>query len=222
MNEEELRDVLANHREWLAGNGGERANLEGANLRHANLCGAHLSGANLSYADLRGANLRGADLGGALLGDASLGGADLSYAELEGADLRYADIRGANFYRARLSGAGLDGTLQDTTTLFLALQCPEVGAFIGWKKCRDGVVVKLRITANAKRSSATSRKCRASRARVLEVIGGKKGRSIYDPDFLYEVGKIVTVADFDTDRWDECSSGIHFFLTRDEAERYEP
>lgn len=216
MNDEELRKVLANHRGWLAGNG-ERANLDSANLRYANLCGANLKGANLRCANLKSADLMGADLR-----HVNLRGADLSYAELEGANLRYADIRGANFYRARLSGASLDGTLQDTTTLFLALQCPEVGAFIGWKKCRDGVVVKLRIPANAKRSSATSRKCRASRARVLEVIGDEKGRSIYDPDFVYEVGKTVTVADFDTDRWNECSSGIHFFLTRDEAERYEP
>lgn len=37
---------------------------------------------------------------------------------------------------------------------------------------------------------------------------------------MYEVGKTVSVDDFDENRWHECSTGIHFFITREEAVRY--
>lgn len=37
MTPEELRAVVENHRLWLAGTGGARANLRGANLQYANL-----------------------------------------------------------------------------------------------------------------------------------------------------------------------------------------
>ncbi len=52
MNEEELAVIIENHGKWLRGEGGERANLRGANLSDANLRGANLSDANLSDADL--------------------------------------------------------------------------------------------------------------------------------------------------------------------------
>jgi len=53
-----LQEVLQKHKKWLNGEeGGERANLRGADLQEANL-----RGADLREADLRGANLRGADL----------------------------------------------------------------------------------------------------------------------------------------------------------------
>lgn len=76
------------------------------------------------------------------------------------------------------------------------------------------------------RSSATSRKCRCSKAKVLSItsLDNKKSfdktESDYDKNFIYEVGKIVEVKDFDKNRWDECSVGIHFFITREEAVNY--
>jgi len=57
MNKEQLVAVLEQHKKWLAGTGGQRADLSGANLS-----GANLSGANLSWADLSGADLSRADL----------------------------------------------------------------------------------------------------------------------------------------------------------------
>ena len=47
---------------------------------------------------------------------------------------------------------------------------PE-GDIIGYKKCRDGVIVKLLIPIKAKRSHAFGRKCRAEYAKVLEIFG---------------------------------------------------
>lgn len=186
--------------------------LLGADLRHAELCGANLCGANLFRADLFYANLRGANLYGACLRDANLYGACLL-----GADLRHAVLCGAN-----LSG------LPAAQTSIL----PDEGDIIGWKKAfaLDGacIIVKLLIPADAQRSNATGRKCRASKARILD-LQDQQGNSLppdttayssYDPDFTYQKGEIIHVEDFDTNRWNECAPGIHFFITRIEAVEY--
>jgi hypothetical protein len=104
----------------------------------------------------------------------------------------------------------------------LQLQCPEEGAFIAWKKCDKGILVKLLIPEDAQRSSATSRKCRASKAIVLEIIGADEAFSEHDPSFRYCKGATVAPTEpFDNDRWNECGTGIHFFITRAEAEAYQ-
>jgi hypothetical protein len=98
---------------------------------------------------------------------------------------------------------------------------PEEGAFVGWKKCRAGVIVKLQITESAKRSHAAERKCRASEVLVLEVIGAEEGLSSHDGTVVYRKGETVTPKDaFCDNRWEVCASGIHFFLTRKEAEEF--
>ena len=163
------------------------------------------------------ANLVGADLGGADLAMANLRGANLRGANLRGADLRWANLRGADLRWANLS---------------MSIACPEEGSFIGFKKASDKnneieYIVKLEIPEDALRSSATTRKCRCSKAKVLSIINldgtdadTDVAYSNYDPDFIYKIGEIVEVADFDTDRWNECSTGIHFFITRKEAVDY--
>ncbi len=245
MDREKLQKVLDAHKLWLCGDDGERADLSGADLRYAYLIDADLSCANLSGANLSGANLSGADLAGAYLIDANLTDADLTDADLSGAnlsganlscaDLSGADLAGAylidanltdadlscaNLSCANLSGANLSDVQANENTAFFVLQCPEEGAFVAWKKCKNNVIVKLLIPEDAKRSSATTRKCRASKAIVLEVIGAEKGISKKDKNFIYEVGKEMIPDSFDDDRWNECSNGIHFFITRKEAENY--
>lgn len=100
------------------------------------------------------------------------------------------------------------------------------GSFIGYKKVR-GHIVKLEILSDAKRSSATTRKCRCSAAKVLSIttLDGRADGTQFvssgrDSDFVYRVGEIVRVDDFDENRWNECSTGVHFFITRDEAVEY--
>jgi len=183
----------------------------GANLSGADLYGANLSGADLSGANLRSANLYGADLYGADLSGADLRGADLRSANLSGADLRGADLRSAD-----LRGAKNIPVLADAQASIL----PEVGQFIGWKKCNAGVLVRLMVGKNARRSNATGRKCRAEYIKVLEVIGATVGISQHDNKTKYEVGKIVRCDSWNEDRWVECGGGIHFFLTKVEAENY--
>jgi len=190
------------------------ADLQGADLRRANLRGADLLGADLRRADLLGADLRSADLQGA-----DLRGADLQGADLRGADLRDANLRGADLRDADLRDANLQGA-KDTELVIARTRILPDGDLIGWKKCRGGVIVKLRISAEAKRSHAFGRKCRAEYADVLEVIGGEVGVSLHDRKTEYRVGQRVTPDTWDADWTQECSSGLHFYITRAEAEAH--
>ena len=208
------------------------ANLRCADLSDADLSDADLRCANLRDADLSGADLRGADLRSADLSDADLSGADLRCANLRCADLSGADLRSADLSAADLHGANLHGANLSELTVAQTSILPDEGDIIGWKKAitLDGapIIVKLLIPADAQRSNATGRKCRASTARVLD-LQDKQGNSLppdttayssYDPDFTYKKGETVHVEDFDTNRWDECAPGIHFFITRIEAVEY--
>lgn len=207
------------------------ANLNCANLSRADLGGADLNGADLNGADLHGANLTHVDLTWAYLNGADLHAANLTWAHLDGAELNEAnleraDLSGANLDAAYLNGANLCNVKYSNNTGFYALACPEKGSFIGFKKA-NGKIIELMITENAKRSSATTRKCRCSEAVVLSItnldgtkFNGNKVTSTFDESFVYEIGKTISVNNFDDNRWKECSTGIHFFLTRDEAVRY--
>ena len=201
--------------------------LRSADLRSADLRSADLSDADLHGADLRCANLRDANLRSADLSDADLHGADLRCANLRDANLRSADLSDADLRCANLRDADLSELTVAQTSIL-----PDEGDIIGWKKAitLDGapIIVKLLIPADAQRSNATGRKCRASTARVLD-LQDKQGNSLppdttayssYDPDFTYQKGETVHVEDFDTNRWDECAPGIHFFITRIEAIEY--
>lgn len=211
MDEKKLNEILYKHKKWLTcDDEGKRADLHNLDLRGVDLRCADFRGANL-----RGSDLRGADLRGAILGETLLRGADLEGARLEGAHLQGADLVGAK---------GLD---EETLKRFFPIACPEYGEFIGWKKSNDYLIVKLKITENAKRTSAFGRKCRCSEAVVLAIenIDGTPSDktetcSFFDMSFVYRVGDTVSVSDFDDDRRKECASGIHFFITRQEAVDY--
>ena len=165
---EELKTILENHKHWLYEDCEGWENMR-ANLEEANLCGANLYGANLEGANLYGANLYR-----------------------------------ANLEEANLYGANLYGT---KNMPYIPMVCPREGKFIGWKKAEvqgieenhyRKVIVKLEIPASAKRSSATSRKCRCDKAKVLEIYNldgtvakERKCYSRYNNDFVYEVGKTV-------------------------------
>ena len=141
----------------------------------------------------------------------------------ERANLREAHLSGANLSGANLRGADLSGA----KNLNLPMACPEEGSFIGFKQCRNSFIVKLEIPSDSLRCSATGRKCRCSKAKVISItnLDGTNANtdaviSKRDPNFIYKVGETVEVKNFDTNRWNECSTGIHFFITRQEAVDY--
>lgn len=183
-----------------------------------------------SCADLRSANLRDANLSWADLSDANLRSANLSWANLSGTDLSGTDLcganlSGANLRDANLSDANLSWAYANENTSMYFPQCPD-GAFVGWKKANK-MIVKLLIPESAKRSSATSLKCRCSEAKVLEIqnLDGSDSKlksvpSDRDSSFIYTIGETVKVDVFDENRWNECSTGIHFFISREAAVLY--
>jgi hypothetical protein len=151
---------------------------------------------------------------------ANLAGANLAGAYLAGAYLADANLADANLAGANLAGANLAGAKGSDLAIAMTRILPD-GQLIGWKKCASNVIVKLQIPAEAKRSHAFGRKCRAEFADVLEVIGGEVGiTDNHGPRTEYRVGQRVKPDSFDDNWMDECSNGIHFFITRLEAENY--
>ena len=144
-------------------------------------------------------------------------------ANLYGANLSGADLSRANLSRANLYGANLSGA---DNISYVPMSCPDTGDFVGWKKA-SGYIVKLYIPSDAKRSSATGRKCRCDKAIVMDIqkpngepANTTSVKSNYREDFIYTKGCIVSVDDFCDDRFKECAPGIHFFINRQEAVDY--
>ena len=197
-----------------------RANLRGASLRGADLSNANLSRADLSNANLSNADLSNANLFCASLFRANLRGADLSGANLSNADLFRANLSNADLFRANLYGAQIDA-------LVIARQkiVPD-GTLVVWKKLSEGVVAQLEIPNDAQRTNAIgSRKCRSSAAVVVALF---KDGVLFDGEAFdrhagktrYKAGEVVLPDSYDDSALIECSNGIHWFLTREEAEAY--
>ena len=149
----------------------------------------------------------------------NLSSADLSRADLSRANLSGANLSGADLSRADLSGASLSG-IKNADMVIARTRILSEGDLIGWKKCKNNVIVKMQIPSDAKRSHAFGRKCRAEYVKVLEVIGAEVGIAQHDDKTEYRKGEIVKPDSFDENWQEECAPGIHFFITRIEAENY--
>lgn len=225
VSKDELTEILRKHEMWIYGEvGGIRADLSNVDLSRANL---HL--ANLAMADLNGANLSLANLSGATLYKANLCLADLRWADLRMTNFRLANLSGANFYKADLYKTDLHwADLHGAKDIYFPIACPEKGPFTAFKKA-GRYIIELEIPSDALRSSATTRKCRCSKAKVVSItnLDGTPSNvkwiaSNYDLKFIYNLGETVEVPNFDTNRWNECAPGIHFFITRQEAVDFGP
>jgi len=186
------------------------SDLSGSNLSGSNLSGSDLSGSNLSGSNLSGSNMRGSDVG-----DSNLSGSTLRCSALSGSGRGGYDVNDSNLRGSNLRGSKEIPVIAAAQTVI----APE-GEFIGWKKCSGGVIVKLRIPADAKRSNGTGRKCRAEFVDVIEVSGSGVGISTHDGETKYIAGTRVACDTWCEDRWQECAGGIHFFITEAEAENY--
>lgn len=249
ITQEELNEIIERHQHYL------REDCEGwgdmvADLSHKDLSGLEFSDADMRLANfaeavIHAANFNYANLKGASFVEADIRGSDFFLASLDCADFKGADMTGCSFRNATLYAADLRLAKNPP---YVPLACPETGSFIGYKqaitevankeKSSKGrlfilghlfkiVIVTLEIPADAKRSSATSRKCRCDKAKVIDIrsVDGMEQFSeacsvIHTPGLTYRIGETVSVDDFDEDRWNECSTGIHFFINRQEAVDY--
>lgn len=187
------------------------ANLYSADLRRADLSETDLRYACLDYADLYGAILYRANLEGVSLRFTSLYCSNLSFANLDHAVLTPTNLEGANLYRANLNAIGDLVEFRTGKTL--------VEPLIGYKKCRNGVIVTLEIPEGAIVFSINGNKCRTNKVKVIAVDGADVGISGYNC-MPYRVGDNITVSDFSCEYNTECASGIHFFTNREDAENY--
>ena len=128
-----------------------------------------------------------------------------------GADLTRADLRVAD-----LTGADLKKIKHHFQII------PDEGSFIAWKALSNGIA-KLEIPARARRhNSLGSRKCRASYVKTLEIWDCegnpiKEGVGRHDNKTVYKVGRLTKPEKYDPNPLVECSGGIHFFVTKQEA-----
>jgi hypothetical protein len=202
---DELREIL-----------GRTASLQGANLRGLDLCGAMLSGKDLRAADMYFTKLRDVDLSYADLRGANLGCADLTGANLGGANLFFANLQTARLDRANIVAADLPH-----------FQIPD-GDLTVWGK-KNGNLVRLLVPAAARRTAClVSRKCRAEYVVTQWIEGGLNSVEHVSPSVLIEgtITTIYTVGEetypdmYDDDTRVDCSHGIHFFLTEQEAREW--
>ena len=231
ITKKELKTILEQHELWLGSNKkeGKCANLTGVNLSGAHLIGVDLSGANLTDTDLSGANLTSADLTGTDLRFADLYRTDLTSADLSGANLTSADLTRANLTRANLTSADLTRVnlryayLTDTI-LDEKEQCRKgivlTEPMTGYKKSNEGKIITLKIPIGAKVFSISNDKRRANKAKVIDSQGETELSSMYNTNFKYHVGDEIEITDFDERYNVECAEGVHFFLTRKEAKKY--
>ena len=206
--------------------------FEGAEADHtkfirATLTGAHFWSTNLHDSDMKLSELPYADMHDADLSNVNFSYSNLPWASLNGANLYNTNWYCACFYMADLRNAkNIPSCVQSITSIL-----PE-GEIIGYKKAYcdlyQACLVKLRIPADAKRSNSTGRKCRCDKAIVesAEYLDGTQIDSkniicsLYERAFTYHIGDTIRPDKFDNNRWAECSNGIHFFITKEEALSY--
>jgi hypothetical protein len=247
MRKAELNRLLRKHTLFIKSNGvkGELLNLSGRYLPNADFAGYDLTGADFFNSNLTGANFKGCILDKVNFRRANLKLSSLrasicngtlfdGYTLFGGVSFEGADFRNVDFTSTFLFNLGIQyHNARFFNCLFTSSQrakfsiVPETGAFEGWKKCCHGDLVHLRIPADAKRSNAPDgRKCRASKAKVLGIYSHNGSSKLmtysrYESDFKYQIGKLVKPRrKFEDDWTQECASGIHFFLTQEEAKAY--
>ena len=207
-----LEEILEKHLHWL--------NRDCENWESMR---ADLHEADMSYADMRGVDMSGANMRGANISYANMSYANMSYAKVRSANMRDANMCYANMRSVDMIGVDLNNAnmccakVRSVDRLRKGIKLSE--PIIGWKKCKNDVLVKLEIPRGAIIFSINNNKCRTDKAKVLEIIGGDRAYSNYK-FFSYYVGDVIEIFDFNCEYNVECAKGIHFFKTREEAENY--
>lgn len=230
ISEKDFREALAARR------AGERLSFVEKEIWDMDLSGTNLSNMDFTLSSFQNTvldevNFENSSVENALFDGCPMKGANFKNARMVTASFRYCDMRGCNIEDANLFGAvlefaDLEGIVSNEGTQWFRLRCPEEGAFLGYKKCVNDRMVQLLIPADAKRTSATLPSCRCSKAKVLTIKtfdytqNFDEAWSLVDENFVYKKGEWVEVKNFNEDRWQDSTTGIHFWMSRAEAQAY--
>ncbi len=230
ISEKDFREALAARR------AGERLSFVEKEIWDMDLRGTDLSNMDFTLSSFQNTvldevNFENSSVENALFDGCPMKGANFKNARMVTASFRYCDMQGCNIEDANLFGAvlefaNLEGIVSNEGTQWFRLHCPEEGAFLGYKKCVNDRMVQLLIPADAKRTSATLPSCRCSKAKVLTIKtfdftqNFDEAWSLVDENFVYKKGEWVEVKNFNEDRWQDSTTGIHFWMSRAEAKAY--
>ncbi len=230
IGEEEFRKKIADRKP------GERLRLRETDIRDMDLSGMDLSNIDFTLSSfqntvLNSVNFENSSVENTLFDGCPMKSAVFKNAWMRTASFRYCDMRecnieGANLFGAVLEYANLEGIISNEDTQWFRLHCPEEGAFLAYKKCVNDRMVQLLVPADAKRTSATLPPCRCSKAKVLTIKSFDyeqnfdEAWSLVDENFVYRKGQWVEVKNFNENRWEDSTTGIHFWMTRAEAQAY--
>ena len=208
----------------------ENVKFDCAEFTDCDLEGSSFENCTFKHTDLGMNKLSNADFTDCDLTDACVQSTNFQEVYFINVNFTNVDANGTDFRNADFDNCKFENMRYDECTAGFALACPETGAFTAYKKARlynrDNCIVQLEVPADALRSSATTRKCRVSKAKVVAVYD-ENGKSIqknaysnHTKSFVYRIGQMIEVKNFDKDRWHECAPGIHCFITKKEAELY--
>lgn len=197
--------------------------LKGVKFKYNVFWGTSFLGSNLEYSDLSCSVFKFVDLRRCNLERSDMTTSDFMDTNFTRANLKDAKLNGCNFYAV----CDLDKSEGKNNYIEGKVLTDNI---IGYKKCRNDIIVTLEIPRGAIVFSINGTKCRTNKVKVIAIDGADRAyskRSIYSKHSItncymsYYVGDEITIYDFDCKYNEECSEGIHFFLTREEAEAYE-
>lgn len=205
-----------------------QCDMRNASFTRCRMDQADFRNLDAEYANFDSCRLVGARFKSVILRQASFYRADLRDSTFATCDVEFASFGSAVLTNANFSLTNIEKARKDYLTIGLH-PAPE-GDLIGYGKKSDFIVTLL-IPKEARRSCATSRKYRAEYAKVLSIesLFGAPGPSTVTNQYYvegclkstrYTVGEYVYPDAWDEDRWNECSNGIHFWLTKEEARQW--
>lgn len=207
-------------------------NLENALLRYAIFEDTNFDGANLAYATFFLANIKRCNFS-----NSSFICTDFSCANIQDTNFVKSNIKHSIFTNANFTYVSfIENTIAETSfeeanlTHYFKFDNDDnkfrtgkilTDNIIGYKICEDDegrfVVVTVEIPEGAIVFSINGKKCRTNKAKVI-AIDGARAFSLYKKYMSYYVGDEFNIKDFDCRYNIECAEGIHFYLTREEAE----
>ena len=190
------------------------ASFENAILVHTDFSKAMLIGSMFCNANIRTTSFMKSMLTAAVFARATCSTVDFRCSSCTNTNFKRANIVKTDFEHANIVHADFDE--KESARYGRILKEP----LIGYKKTFENVVITAEIPAGAIVFSINNSKCRANKAKIIDMNGYTLLHARFNPDYQYTLGQQVEIDDFDMSYNVECGAGFHFFKTYDEAIAY--